>query len=151
MKRIVFLSGFLVLLLFSAFVVSDGLSAIDGNKAVTLAIVDSIDTKMSKYNKLVIDFGDKIYYLYAYDIAKDRKHASFKLTSEPNTGLAYIEHYFRLDISSQHRYHDETLKQYHIMVGKSKTIFIGNNEKLYIELLSIKNRKANLFIERIFE
>jgi len=148
MKEEMVLTGILLLLLASVgFVISDKVG-VNQNKIVTLAVANQEFVNLAEYSTLEIEIDGELYFLHTLDVHYDRTKANFVLKSASDVN--YIQRYFTLDIgpSSKINMYGEP-EQIYFRAEKSKTIYIDGKERLYIELVSIKNHKANLMIKKL--
>ena len=137
-KESVFYLAFLVLLMVVAVI------APAHNNITTLAVADSEKVSIKLYSKLEIKTDSGTYFLTPYRITSDRKVANFVFTSDPQSGK-YFQQYFKLDRGGKTISMFRQAEEIYVYPERSKTIIIGE-EKIYIELESIKNKVANLII-----
>lgn len=116
---------------------------------VTLAIADQEEVRMARYDNLELSLDGERYTLYLQDISWDRKSASFLIKSDPESGAPFIHEYFRLDFGWKAASMYKQPEQFLVFPDQSKIVYMGNGKELYIKLVSIESREANLIVKWI--
>jgi hypothetical protein len=115
----------------------------------TLAILETKQVALKATQNLRIDIEDRPYTLTALSVARDRSNANLVLRSDAHPDSLFIQQYITLDMGpSSAPINFRESKQGYFRTEKSKTIYLGDKQ-LYIELMFIKNRAANLIIKQI--
>lgn len=135
-----------VLLLVVILAISPDINA--NNQIVTFAILDTEQITIDEYSKVGITTDEGSYILSLYDITNDRKRAKFSLKSDPfSTDTDYFQQYFKLDFGVRTVSFFGNPLPIRVQPQKSKTLYLGD-EQLYVELVSIKNKQANIIIKK---
>ncbi len=146
-KRVIFILVFVLLVFGISLVFSSDLNA--GNKIVGFAVAEADEyLKVKRYNKIEIDLNNQTYYLEVLNVNRNKGKVDLSIKSDPSLGVNdYIEYYFSL-ILKPFSYADIDGEQVYYRTRKSKTLYLGD-DKLYIELDKIKNRRAYLIIKEV--
>jgi len=150
MEKKILLISTLLLFVCISFVFSE--SVYNANQIVTLAVAENQLLSVRQYNKLTIELEGEDYTLDVLKVHRDRRKADFVLKSDQSKGIDYIQYYFTLNIGpSSLASISEESKQVYYRTEKSKTIPLGDDTEFYIELVSIRSRKANIIMNGVLK
>lgn len=121
----------------------------DVNPVIGLAIADQKVASLARYDTMTVSLGTEKYLLSVNNIAADRKSADFILESDTKSGAPYFKQYFKLSFEGKDASMYGNPDIIRVYPNKSKVLYISDEKKLYIEILSIQNRQANLLIKWI--
>jgi hypothetical protein len=142
-KSVVLLSVLLVFLTVAAFYPS----AQNVNPVIGLVIAEQKIVNLARNDKLEINLANEKYFLTVSAISWGRDSANFILTSDINSAASYFQQYFRLDFDRVRTTMYNNPEIIYTQPQRSKILNIGKDKKLYIELVSIENRRVNLIVK----
>ncbi|TKJ17204.1 hypothetical protein CEE44_01565 [Candidatus Woesearchaeota archaeon B3_Woes] len=138
--------GFVLVLLIALIAVFPSVDS--SNQIVAFATLNTEQITIDEYGKVDIITDGGSYILSLYDLTKDRKRAKFSLKSNPfSSNTDYFQQYFALDFDVRTISFFGNPLPIRVQPQKSKTLYLGD-EQLYIELISIKNKQANIIIRK---
>jgi hypothetical protein len=118
----------------------------DINPIVGLAITEQKSFSIAPYDTITMNLGGTNYYLYLSSISWSRDGADFILKSDLNAS-PYIQNYFRLNFDRVRTTMYKNPEIIYTQPQRTKTINVGKEKNIYIELVSIESRKANVIVK----